>query len=344
MNIDFHYGIVYITTRLAGMSRDQAEIVAHACQYVDDSTVPGILKFAGGESYERFASAHKMLDYKNAINDEDRVVWAPFHFLPGGQGDSLEDKTICRPDSEISREMVRRALESKNEDNGLHRLGVTLHAYVDTWAHQGFSGTISEHNVVTYLVGDDHTQQTWLDKIKAQVTKTEQSILTNFLDHFSKLGHGAALHFPDMPWAKWNYTNGHGKHIERDNLPDFIQAANMSCKVVQAWQNNNKIFENEVGLSIESKEALKSLLGGNRDHDELRRFDVVCNAIETGKIPGIKESMPVYVARGKVHGNMRPLALLMIELTATLNLFGQKDLKIQIIVNSMMQLSSTDIP
>jgi len=30
--------------------------------------------------------------------------------------------------------------------NASHRLGVTLHVYVDTWAHQGFSGIESDFN------------------------------------------------------------------------------------------------------------------------------------------------------------------------------------------------------
>jgi hypothetical protein len=119
MNIDFHYGVIYVTSRLAGMSKEQAQVVAHSCQYVDDATTPGILDFAGGESFERLASAHKLFDYKNGWNRENRVIWAPFHFLPGGQGDSLEEKSICRPDSIIAKSMVRKAIEARNENNGL---------------------------------------------------------------------------------------------------------------------------------------------------------------------------------------------------------------------------------
>ncbi|MYM42183.1 DUF6765 family protein, partial [Duganella qianjiadongensis] len=66
MNIDFHYGVAYIISRLGGLSKEDARVVAHACQYVDDATTPGLLRFSGGETFERFASAHKMFDYKNA--------------------------------------------------------------------------------------------------------------------------------------------------------------------------------------------------------------------------------------------------------------------------------------
>lgn len=298
MNIDFHYGVIYVVTRLAGMDREQAQIVAHACQYVDDSTFPGILEFQDGETYERFASAHSMYDFKNASNKDDRVVWAPFHFLPAGHGETLEEKSICRPDSEIARAMVRRAIAGERANNSLHRLGITLHVYVDTWAHQGFSGTISRHNVVKTLVGDDHDHATWFGKLKELLEFAEDNALSHVLDSISKLGHGAALHFPDMPWAKWKYVNGHDMEIERENLPDFIQAADMACKAVQGFLNQNTQYETEPGLSPEEKEALKNLLGSIQSHDEKVRFSVFAKAIAEGKVPGIKEDIPTYISKG----------------------------------------------
>lgn len=298
MNIDFHYGVIYITSRLAGMNPEQAEIVAHSCQYVDDSTKPGILEFAGGETYDRFASAHKMFDYKNALNAENRVVWAPFHFLPGGQGNTLEEKSICRPDSDIARAMVKRAIEGRSANNGLHRLGIALHVYVDTWVHQGFSGTISKHNIVKSLEGDDHDHATWLAKLRSFLTDIEDRIESDFLDAVSGLGHGAALHFPDMPWAKWKYTNGHGLNIERDNLPDFLQAADMACKAIQGFLYGNSNYETEAGLGTEAKQALESILSGNQDHDEHNRLEVLSAAFSKGAIPRFKENIPKYIAKG----------------------------------------------
>ena len=208
MNIDYHYGVIYVVSRIGGLDQKQAQVVAHACQYIDDSTVPGLLKFAGGETFDRFASAHRMFDYKNADNDENRVVWVPFHFLPGAQGATLEEKAICRKNSDVAKTMVRHALARRSEPNGLHRLGVALHVYVDTWSHQGFSGTESDYNKLSWLVGDDHDEATWLGKLKAAAGVLEDNLKARALDIISGLGHGAALHFPDMPWAKWKYVNG----------------------------------------------------------------------------------------------------------------------------------------
>ncbi len=85
------------------MTPSQALTVAHACQYVDDATTPGILRFQGGETFERFATAHKTFDYANTENDQNRLVWAPFHFLPAGEGATLDEKAVCRADSAVAR-------------------------------------------------------------------------------------------------------------------------------------------------------------------------------------------------------------------------------------------------
>ena len=49
----------------------------------------------------------------------------------------------------------------------------------------------------------------------------EEDILTLALP----VGHGAALHYPDQPWARWHYIDGKNNFISRHNLPDFVEAA-----------------------------------------------------------------------------------------------------------------------
>lgn len=198
MNIDYYYG----GSRIAGLSQSDAQTVAHACQYVDDETVRRILVFEDGQTYERFATAQSMLDYRNLQSEEDKLIWAPFHFLPGGAGDALHEKVVCTPNSDIAKDMVRHAIRKKNATNALHRLGITLHVYVDTCAHQRLTGTKSPHNHIVWLEGNDHDEDTWRGKLKGYLRTAENTAAANFLDLISGLGHGAALPFPDMPWAK----------------------------------------------------------------------------------------------------------------------------------------------
>jgi hypothetical protein len=219
MNIDFHYGVVYIAARFGGMTAADALTVAHACQYVDDATTRGILRFKGGETFERFATAHKLFDYANTENDQNRLVWTPFHFLPAGEGETLEEKAICRPDSEVAREVVRRAIRQRDSETGLHRLGVTLHSYVDTWAHQGFAGIESPWNRVHLLEAQDCTRKGWLASLQLATEHLLERIEADVLTVALPVGHGAALHYPDQPWARWHYIDGRNNFISRHNLP-----------------------------------------------------------------------------------------------------------------------------
>lgn len=299
MNIDFHYGVIYVTSRLAGLKPTEAQVVAHACQYVDDATTNGLMKFAGGETFERFASAHEMCDYKNALDEENRLIWVPFHFLPACEGETLEDKAVCRPDSAVARQMVKKAIAHKGADNALHRLGVSLHVYIDTWAHQGFSGVVSDNNKLLFLEGDDHNHETWLGKVKDALVTAGHNIGTVVLDGISGLGHGAALHFPDMPWAKWQYRNAKQELVVRDNLPDFIQAADMACRVVQGFIKGTEDYEALPGLPDDTKIAMQNILASSRDHDPQKRLEALVKAVARGAIPGLAETIPQYIAKGE---------------------------------------------
>lgn len=304
MNIDFHYGVIYVVARWAGMEPSQAQLVAHACQYIDDSTVDGVIRFRDGQSFDRFATAHKMLDYRNLVDADDRQVWAAFHFLPAGEGATFDDKCVCRPDSLVARQMVRRALQRADASNALHRLGVALHVYVDTWAHQGFSGIISDRNVIHHLDviheldGAEFPVGTWREKLAAAFGKGVDTSVSELVDLLSKVGHGAALHFPDQPWAKWSYVNALGEHIKRDNLPGFVEAADNASRVIRAFLRGQDDFQSQAGLTAGQKAALTGFLHGNRSDHPAERLDRLGEALAQGRFIGLDEPLPTYVGKG----------------------------------------------
>jgi len=298
MNIDFHYGVVFMVTRLAGLDRAAAQTVAHACQYVDDATTDGLLYFSGGETFERFASAHEMVDYTNADNDRNRTVWAPFHFLPGGLGTTFQARAICRRDSPIARQAVQRAIGAGREDNGLHRLGVTLHVYIDTWAHQGFAGIVSADNVVAELTSDDIEPDGWLDSLKGKIEHWFDVGSTVVLSKLLPLGHGAALHYPDLPWARWHYINGHGERVDRDNPADFLAAADMAARAVRGFITGNEDYVALPGLHADQQAALLQLIHENRDVNPLHRLAFLSQALSADRMPGLAEDIPAYIAKG----------------------------------------------
>jgi hypothetical protein len=236
VNIDFHHAVTYLVGRVAGFDDPSARIISHSAQYVDDATDEGLVVFDNGAMYRRLATAHRALNYKNFAALATRLVWIPFHFLPGNGGlRSDQDpsgkfihKLITLPDSPVAREMCRLAIEERDRPYGLHRLGIVAHVYVDTWAHQGFAGVNHRVN----MVRDVHRQ----GEIDRHFRQKMWRFFNGFVhQNMPPIGHGAALSYPDRPYLKWSYVNGLDHKVERDNTEEFVKAANGLCRVFRRY-------------------------------------------------------------------------------------------------------------
>jgi hypothetical protein len=289
MQIDFHHGVTYTVARLAGFAHRDAETISYCSQYVDDATNSGATRFDNGAMYSRISSAHKLLDYRNFHKLANHFVWIPFHFLPGNgnvkPGENPEgsfiEKIICRPNSYVAQDMVRLCVEDRHALYGLHRLGITMHVYADTWAHQGFAGIV--HNVNNIQALDDNGQPDagFLEKLKDFFGDAFDEKAGGFVGDALPLGHGAALSYPDRPYLKWNYEDCHGNIVRRDNTKDFSKAANEMCKAMQRYRVGN--FEANVpGLPVNDHDKITNLLSSIKDEDGHDRHRKWLRAIRNG--------------------------------------------------------------
>jgi hypothetical protein len=268
MQIDFHHAITYVCARLAGFLHEDAEVVAHSAQYVDDATAQGQIWFDNGMFYERTASAHKMVDYRNSLAVANLRVWLPFHFLPGNCGEAASSvvrelseeefltRCICRPNSAPAQEMMRAVIARQDRAYALHRLGVASHVYVDTWAHQGFVGYEHAVNVATGLrANDDRDGSRFQNKLKRFFGGTFDGLTGKFISGTLPLGHGAVLSYPDLPYLLWSYTNGLGERIERDNPHDFADAARHLYQQYRRYLDypapGDRVFDQEYTIPTE---------------------------------------------------------------------------------------------
>jgi hypothetical protein len=142
---------------------------------------------------------------------------------------------------------------------------------------------------VHLLEAQDCTRKGWLAGLKAATEHLVERIEENVLTLALPVGHGAALHYPDQPWAHWHYIDGENNFVSRHNLPEFVQAAGMACR---------EDFEAQPGMPENVKDALAQLLDINRDPDENQRLLSFCERVQVGGIPGLKEPIPDYVAKG----------------------------------------------
>lgn len=274
MQIDFHHAVTYIVARYAGFAHREAEVIAHCAQYVDDATDSGIINFKNGAMYHRMASAHKMLDYRNLEALANHNVWLPFHFLPGNGGKPMGEnpdqgfiqKIVCTPNSPIAQDMVRYTIATQDELYGLHRLGVAMHVYADTWAHQGFAGVCHEINNISMLDDQDQPDKSFFGKLKIKFGDQFDLQAGKFIGDKMPLGHGAALSFPDRPFLKWSYTDSQGNKVVRDNPKDFLEAADHLCKAMQRYRARNA--EATVsGLDALAKQKLSTLFSSITDEE-----------------------------------------------------------------------------
>ena len=277
MQIDGHHTLTYVVARLAGLNHKDADIVAYSAQYVDEATNEGVIKFDNGAMYHRTSSAHKMMDYRNSDDLANKRVWVPFHFLPGNGGlpvgknpeGKFIEKLICKPDSYVARDLLKAMMVDAHKKYSLHRLGITLHVYADTFAHQNFAGVNHKINEVHNLSsGNSEKDTSFMDKMK-----------NFFVSSVFPLGHGASLSHPDKPFLKWSYIDGLGNNIERDNHQIFCDAADAMCKVIQCYISRDTTMDlaKQEGLKESDKTLISDLLieftsddGEERHHNWLK--------------------------------------------------------------------------
>lgn len=251
MQIDFHHTVSYVVAREAGFGHEDASQIAYAAQYVDDAVNSHPVRFDDGEMFARICSAHEMLDYRNFKELANHLVWIPFHFLPGNtneQGHPAE-RFVCKPDSEVAREMVRACIRDADAQYALMRLGVTLHVYADTWAHQEFAGINHPHNDIRDIRHESNATRPWFQKICTYFGDCFDKATGQFVGDALPLGHGAALSYPDLPYLSWSYQDAYGHRHTRNNTLEFLHAADMMCRAARAFRTRDAQFEKTEGLS-----------------------------------------------------------------------------------------------
>lgn len=146
MNAEFHYYTVSYLARQAGFTDDDADVLAYSSQYLDNALVSYQVEHPGGV-YETLVTHH----FGFWDRGQEWDVWIPFHFFPAGHDadrprrrDGTQNPLDVQPNSPRAKAMLVAALKSRD----LYRVGIALHTYADTWAHQNFTGRNERWNVI----------------------------------------------------------------------------------------------------------------------------------------------------------------------------------------------------
>jgi len=223
MQKDFHYYVIYAMAIRAGYKKEQCDIIAYSSQYVDDNSKRTyFVEDNAGRFYvsfpEKIENGSKkffpMATQTSDVSleafhvDVQRHVYAPFHFLPAGAEDS-KDIVIdgaknpyctvagCRYSTDLLADAVKK--------RDYHGIGIALHTYADTWAHDRFSafeedwnrnrGTISFNKLppqighAQFIYSPDVISNDWVDNRfgKKTVVKNKEKALRCIEGIFTQL-------------------------------------------------------------------------------------------------------------------------------------------------------------
>lgn len=281
MQEDMHYYGTYALARAAGLEVKNAQIIAYAAQYVDDSTANDSEVHEDGGMFETTATAHTDTEaVMNAAADhtEQRKVWVPFHFFPGAEGSTLSEKLKCVKDSELAQEMVKnhiRHAAAVKDECGLQLMGIMAHVYADTFSHYGFSGVSSRENEVDGKsfeldVKNEEAKAYIMGKFTGFLAKYSHKFITkNYRNILSEgasiatgaLGHGAVGTYPDRPFLRWKFTYIKNNQDSgwRNNHETFLEGCEKIHKAFSEYAIQAELSINPVNFS-EIKDKVSEIL------------------------------------------------------------------------------------
>jgi hypothetical protein len=254
MQKDFHYCVIRVLAEKAGFPPEEAQTIAYASQYVDDATthwpiyvdgispdiVPGLRSRIGTNSFDPICTAHSGLGHvQGLLNISQRKVYVSFHFLPSIPFQHRKKFSfITSRNSPLSLELLDAAVDlvRKSEGGGkyareraLIALGIVLHSYADTWAHENFSGVMNE---------DDNDVRD-LEVLSGSAFAARQ--IAWILPH---IGHGHVKSYPDRTHVEWGYTHAFsGARRRRNNVDASTEAAKCIFAALRRASKGNGEWE-----------------------------------------------------------------------------------------------------
>lgn len=236
MQQDFHFYGIYVICRGAGLKPELARTIAYASQYVDDAKHENAIKFENGGWFHQEMTAHELISRKALDEDTQYRIFSAFHFLPGNaqalpkkeETPKFREKMICIRDSDIAKDLLDQIKKIPESVFFPQAVGIALHTYADTFAHQDFSGLCSGFEDCG-IINDADSVEIWVDDINQYVPfepgerKFSKGLeaLGNWFANLTeaiKMGHTQVFTLPDEPYRRWRYRHAYyGWTLERCN-------------------------------------------------------------------------------------------------------------------------------
>ena len=273
MQRDSHYYAVLAYARGCGFKKEAAHTIAYASQFVDDAKINHIVvngkrhDIEGAEvkgehtHFVNMATCHHWLRFKTLNYSSMTNNTCAFHFVPGcDRGNLVAKKFRCMPSSQVMASILKELMED-NQDNQLEKLGMVLHAFADSFSHQGFAGIPCKVNdiIKPKIISPRFCIERILNN---QIRLFFRSLFRKFDMAIPPYGHGQALVFPDMAHVKWEYRYDNTKQLSAVDSEDPEEYK--LCSV------DNKVRFKEAFKQI--KKYLTDFLARHDDHKDPEMF------------------------------------------------------------------------
>jgi hypothetical protein len=240
MNINYHYHVIKTLALKAEIAPETAEMIAFYSQMIDDFDVTTVFsrsinikqvppefflqnRLASRNSdgtYTFYPVTTKIGTVTAMVKSTELMTLVPFHFITTRKVKELrrQKKNLfrCVKASELNGdELINQLLSDVNhvikDKRDVINMGIFLHTYADTYAHQGFSGFWGYENYS-------------LIKSTTCNMKRKKKL---FFYNLPAVGHANVGHLPDVAMEQFTYTRlakGVTKLTEtitRDNIKDY---------------------------------------------------------------------------------------------------------------------------
>lgn len=267
MDYDFHYYATKAAALLSGFEEESAEAIAEAAIFTDYCDWANFGYEIDTQKKEYTVYTSQFISYFSDSWTPDASIWSAYHFVPGNyeherghksfvkrDGNVANIETLCRPYSAIACNIIedtKKVLDSYQlkKEAACALIGLRMHVYADTWAHQDFSG-IKDFNLSAvlseFLYEKEKGKYVALKRTTPQGLKNPMGDLACASNAMVGLGHGAAGHLPDMDWLNFKYkpawmNGGYARNYDgdfkkggvliRENTKEYEQAF---CELVRA--------------------------------------------------------------------------------------------------------------
>jgi hypothetical protein len=240
LNSIFHYYVIQYLALRSNFSPNQAYILAYSSTYVDHNMVPETIHVPNHKASYTTIPTHHLGFWDPS---QEMSVWKPFHFFPGGSKERCAklllpgfDRSAAQwmtlPNSDPVKELLIEALKTRN----LYRIGIALHTFADSWAHQLF-------------LGMDHRNN--------QLVKNSP---------IPSVGHAQAGRIPDKLQFQW--TDPRRIDSKVDNWQIFKRAAKKIYRYLCTYQGKSFEDEDLVLSELESLVKVTSTQSSNNFHQQ----------------------------------------------------------------------------